>query len=194
MSEDQNPMKMKIIQSARTLFWKFGMKRVSIEEICREAGVSKMTFYKHFNNKNHLAMAILDIIQQEGIQQYQNIMKQSMPFHEKVEKTIQMKMEGTNDLSSEFYSDLHKNADPEVRAHFNKMYQENIQMILNDYTAAQKKGDIRKDIEPRFILYFLNHMIEMADNDQLQQMYKTPQDMIMELTHFFFYGIMPRDK
>ena len=78
--------------------------------------------------------------------------------------------------------------------HFQNIYQENIQMVLNDYLKAQKRGDIRKDIKPEFILYFLNHMITMTDDDQLSSLYSSPQDMIMELTNFFFYGILPRVK
>lgn len=192
MSDHQNPKKAQIIQSARTLFWKFGMKRVTIEEICREADVSKMTFYKYFDNKKHLVIAILDILQQEGIDKYRSIMQQNIPFVEKVRQTLQLKMDGTDNLSSEFFNDLHRNADPEVKTRFYKMFNENIQMILNDYIEAQKRGDIRKDIDPKFILYFLNHMVEITEDDKLSKIYSTPQDMIMELTNFFFYGIMPR--
>ncbi|MBL0024612.1 MAG: helix-turn-helix transcriptional regulator [Saprospiraceae bacterium] len=45
---------LKIITTAKKLFWKHGSSRVTIEELCREAGVSKMTFYRHFNNKNEI--------------------------------------------------------------------------------------------------------------------------------------------
>ena len=194
MSASQSSKQKQIIQTAKALFWKYGMNRVSVEEICREAGISKMTFYNYYKNKNDLAIAILDQIQDEGMQKYQATMNQKIPFVEKVKLSIQLKMEGTEALSSEFFSDLHKNAAPEVKAHFQKMYQESIQMVLNDYLKAQKRGDIRKDIKPEFILYFLNHMIDMAKDDQLLSMYNSPQEMIMELINFFFYGILPRSK
>ena len=48
-----------IQKSAKTLFWKYGMARVTVEEICREAGVSKMTFYRNFKNKNEVAKQVL---------------------------------------------------------------------------------------------------------------------------------------
>jgi AcrR family transcriptional regulator len=194
MSVSQRSKQKQIIETARALFWKYGMNRVSVEEICREAGISKMTFYNYYKNKDDLAIAILDVIQEEAMQKYQTIMNQKIPFVEKVKLSIQLKMEGTEALSSEFFSDLHKNAAPEVTAHFQKMYQENIQVVLNDYLKAQKRGDIRKDIKPEFILYFLNHIVDMAKDDQLLSLYDSPQDMIMELLNFFFYGILPRSK
>ena len=39
-----------LIQTGEALFIKHGMRRVTVEEICRQAGVSKPTFYKFFEN------------------------------------------------------------------------------------------------------------------------------------------------
>ena len=47
-----------LLQTGEALFIKHGMRRVTVEEICRQAGVSKPTFYKYFQNKAALARAI----------------------------------------------------------------------------------------------------------------------------------------
>ena len=187
-----NPKRTQILKTARALFWKFGIKRVSIEEICREANLSKMTFYKHFENKNDLVIAILKHLQNDAFQKYRDIMDQDIPFPEKIERSIQLKIEQTDNLSKEFFTDLHKNASEEVLAYFQSMYQEGIQLILQDYIEAQKRGEIRPDVKPEFIVYFLNQMITMSNDPELQALYKSPQEVIMELLRFFFYGILPR--
>ena len=64
-------------------------------------------------------------------------------------------------------------------------------MVLEDYLKAQKSGDVRPDIKPEFILYFLNYMFEMVRDEQLAKLYDSPQSLIMELVSFFFYGILP---
>ncbi|MDH5400751.1 MAG: TetR/AcrR family transcriptional regulator, partial [Cyclobacteriaceae bacterium] len=56
----QNRKYQAIFETAKELFWKYGIRRVTIEEICKEAGVSKMTFYKFFPNKVALANTILE--------------------------------------------------------------------------------------------------------------------------------------
>ena len=43
-----------IIESARKLFRKFGFKKVSMDEIAREAGVTKRTVYSYFDSKEDL--------------------------------------------------------------------------------------------------------------------------------------------
>ncbi|MCJ7812139.1 TetR/AcrR family transcriptional regulator [bacterium] len=192
MSVIQTQKQKQIVETARTLFWKYGMNRVSVEEICREARVSKMTFYHYYRNKNDLVMAILDLIKDEGMKKYKDIMNQDIPFTEKVRLSIQLKMEQTQDLSSEFFNDLNKNASPEITSYFQNIFEESVQLILNDYLQAQQCGDIRKDIKPEFILYFLNRMINMANDNSLLKLYNSPQEMILELTNFFFYGILPR--
>jgi len=51
MKTTSNPKREQILTTGKELFWKFGFKRVTIEEICKEAGVSKMTYYKFFTTK-----------------------------------------------------------------------------------------------------------------------------------------------
>ena len=192
MNEIKNAKQQQIVTTARTLFWKFGIKRVSIGEICREANVSKMTFYKHFTNKIELAKYIIDQMMDEVIVKYREIMELDIPFIEKVIKTIHLKMEYTDNLSQEFYGDILKNTEPELTEYLNIKRQHNLQTIINDYIEAQKQGDVRADIKPQFIIYFLNHLVEMCNDEKLLQLYDSPQDLIMELTNFFFFGILNR--
>ena len=49
---------------------------------------------------------------------------------------------------------------------------------------------MREDIKPEFILFFLNHMIGLLDKEKLAALYDSAQDLVMELTKFFFYGIL----
>ena len=120
MRDQKNPKRQQIVSTAKSLFLKFGIRRVSIEEICREAKVSKMTFYKHFNNKIDLAVFIYDQMSSEAMAEYQQIMAADIPFSEKVRKSIELKMKNTKELSQEFLTDFYINADSELVEFFNK--------------------------------------------------------------------------
>ena len=182
-----------ILIAAKELFWKYGFKRVTIEEVCREANVSKMTFYKHFKNKMELIKFLLNHIYDKAIKQYRDIMDSDIPFSEKVKKTIDLKLESSKDISNEFMNDYVRHANSEMVKFLNQKKDENLKMIVNDYLQAQKNGDIRKNIKPEFILYILNHLQEMIKDEQLKNIYNNPQDVIMEFTNFFFYGVLPRN-
>jgi AcrR family transcriptional regulator len=186
------PKKKQIMTAGKELFWKHGFKRVTVEEICAAASVSKMTFYKHFTNKMELVKAIMEKLTGETLERYEKIMNSDIPFTEKIELQLQMKMEGTTDLSSEFLDDLLIHGEPEIMQYMSDLSKRLLSIVHNDYIRAQKRGEIRKDVKPEFIIYFLNHIYDMLKDEQLLSMYRTPNELAMELTRFFFYGIVSR--
>ncbi|HEX9971872.1 MAG TPA: TetR/AcrR family transcriptional regulator [bacterium] len=190
--EIDNQKLQQIYSTAKTMFMRHGFKRVSIEEICREASVSKMTFYKLFSNKFDLLKFILEKMTADSYAEYREILGQDIPYSDKVTHMIQMKMKYTDELSPEFFNDLYKNAEPEIVDFWHQKTQEILQLVLEDLKAAQVQGDVRSEIKPEFILYFMNHIFEMVKDDRLVQLYDSPQALINEITRFFFYGILPR--
>jgi AcrR family transcriptional regulator len=185
---------MLIIKTSRDLFMRYGIKRVTVEEICETAGVSKMTFYKHFKNKLDLVLFILDVEIEEGINRYKRIMDQDVPYSEKAKEIIQMKLESSKDISQEMLKDLMSSAIPEVAELMQRISQKNLKLIFDDMVSAQKKGEIRPDINPKFIIYMLGQMQEMAADERVLSMYESPQTLISEITNFFFYGILSKEE
>jgi AcrR family transcriptional regulator len=185
--------KRQILETGKALFWKYGFKRVTIEEICAGASVSKMTYYKYFSNKMELVKAILENTMGETLEKYYSIMNSEIPFTEKIKKQIEMKMEGTADISPEFLDDLMVHGEPELVQYMGEISKKTLNIVYNDYTEAQKRGEIRKDLKPEFIIYFLNHMYDMLKDENLVKMYDSPNALAMELINFFFYGISNRD-
>ncbi len=191
MASTENQKYEQLLATARELFWKYGITRVTIEEICRTAEVSKMTFYKYFNNKTDLVKKLIDRIYTDSMNGYREIMDSDSEFHEKVRKMVLMKIEGTYDLSKEFLQDFYNKNDTELTSFLHKRTNEIMCIIKEDFAEAIRKGDIRSDIKPDFILYFLNKIIEMASDPELLKLYDSAQDMILEIINIFFYGILP---
>ena len=74
-----------IIKTAIDLFSRFGTKRVTVEEICKTAGVSKATFYKYFKNKLDLIRHIRDELIEIGFNKFDEISAMDIPYPEKIE-------------------------------------------------------------------------------------------------------------
>jgi hypothetical protein len=106
---------------------------------------------------------------------------------------IQLKREQVHTMSSEFFRDYVQSEDPELISFLQQLTQENLQILTNDFQKAQDDGDIRSDLKVEFIMYIMNHLVEMAQDDALLNMYEEPQDLVMEITNFLFYGILNRD-
>ncbi|MFO7933028.1 MAG: TetR/AcrR family transcriptional regulator [Bacteroidales bacterium] len=192
--EQNHPKREQILQTGKVLFWKFGFRRVTIEELCKEAGVSKMTFYKYFSNKMDLVKTIMRDFGTASLEKYRAIIDSDLPYPEKVLGMIRLKRDQTEAMSNEFFRDYTDLNDPEMVRLLEEMSAGTFEMFVKDLSDAQKAGDIRKDVKVEFILYFLNHMMEMIHDERLIAMYDNPQDLAMEIINFFFYGLLNRDK
>ncbi len=180
-----------IALTGKELFWKFGLKRVSIEEICAEASVSKMTFYKYFPNKVELAKTILQTIMEEALVKFKEIVESQLTFEQKVEQMMHMKMEGTRKMSVEFLNDIYANTENGLLP-FLQQYSNRSVAIFGDFLKqAQANGEIRQDVRIDFILYQMNLMMQTVNDKALLETYDSPNELIMENMRFLFYGMMP---
>ncbi|MBL4649530.1 MAG: TetR/AcrR family transcriptional regulator [Aureispira sp.] len=194
MSRDlENKKCQAILKTGKELFWKHGVKRVSIQEICTEAKTSKMTFYKFFDNKIDLAKTVLDLVFDESIKEYQAIMAQDISFVQKVKETLLAKSRSSQDISQEFIVDIYKNKDLGLLEYVHSKGEAILDLVLDDYQQAQKEGHVRPDIKREFMRYQLLKMREMVLDENLLAFYKNPQELTMELTNFFFYGLLVRE-
>ena len=181
-----------IYKTGKELFWKHGVKRVTIEEICEEAGVSKMTFYKFFPNKLEFAKTILEVEVGESLNIFEKVVHGDLSFTEKVKQMFMLKLEGAKGISIEFISDIYKNPDMGLQQLIEKQKQKSLGLFVDFLTDSQKKGLIRNDIKIDFILYYSNQMMQMFDDKQLVSKYDHPHDLIMEAMNFLFYGLLPQ--
>ncbi|WP_439184560.1 TetR/AcrR family transcriptional regulator [Carboxylicivirga taeanensis] len=177
--------------TGKELFWKYGLKRVSIEEICKEASASKMTFYKYFPNKIELAKSILKSLMELSIDQFEALINSDLTFEQKVEQMMHMKMEGTRNMSVEFLKDIYANTENGLLAFIQKYNDQSVAIFTDFLQQAQVNGEIRQDVRIDFILYQMNLMIQTVNDDALLGAYNSPGELIMENMRFLFYGMMP---
>jgi AcrR family transcriptional regulator len=187
-----NKSHLSILTTAKSLFWKHGIRRVSVEEICKEAGVSKMTFYRLFSNKGEVAKAVLVTVMNENMDKYRNIMLQDISFTEKINQLIKLKYDGTLEMSQEFFSEVYQSDEMNMRELLVEYQKNGLDAFMADLKNAQEQGWIKEDIKPEFILYILNKINEMLLDKKLLSIYTSTHETIMALTNFFFYGIIQK--
>lgn len=179
-----------IVEKAKELFWKYGIKKVSIKEICKKSGVSKMTFYRSFDNKIDLAKTVLELQFQQSIIDYQTLMSQPISFKEKMEQNILLKQKGLDEISEEFIKDIMETQEKILLDTIEQYSQKSMQMVLDDFRQAQIDGAMRSDIKPEFIQYFLYKSREMIKDPYLLNLYENRKELTMEITRLFFHGII----
>ncbi|MDD3011796.1 MAG: TetR/AcrR family transcriptional regulator [Bacteroidia bacterium] len=181
-----------IRETGQKLFWKHGIKRVTIEEICQTANTSKATFYKYFKNKNDLILHMLRVMFDEAMGKYVAITESGVNYEKKIEAILELKMAASDQMSPELYEELYVHPDKEIQNFLTEATTNTMQIVLKDMQESQKKGEIRDDLRPHFILWYLNKLTEMIKEENLPEHFGDPKEIIRETLTMFYYGVLAR--
>jgi len=181
-----------VMETARELFWKHGLKRVSVEEICEKAGVSKMTFYRHYANKTELAKAICLKVAEESRKQFSSIINdEATTPAQKLELIIKMELDATKEISREFLNDFYSSQETGMAEFIATLTARVWSEMITEFKTAQEKGRFRNDFKPEAFFIMSQKIVELVNNESFQRLFSTPQEMVLEMARMFAYGIMP---
>ncbi|GAK60773.1 regulatory protein TetR [Candidatus Vecturithrix granuli] len=177
-----------IVATAEELFLKHGLKRVSVEEICQKAGVSRMTFYRCFANKTVLMQHIWDRWIEDAYRKLDEVENMPIPFPEKLRLMQDYKLEMTAKMSTDFIEEVFRMDFYQTSAEAWK------QRVMQFLTDAQKRGDIRPEVRPELILVLLNKLTELVNDDSVKHLYADYVELTREIWNFFYYGLINRNE
>lgn len=180
-----------LVETARDLFRRYGLKRVSIGEVCKTAKVSKMTFYRFFKNKDALAINILDEEMTAVIDQIDEIMEGTVPFAEKLEGVMVAREKFMDLLGPDFLMDLLDDS-TEPGAYLMARRGEAMKRVRGHFENAQRNGEIRDDIRVDFIMIMADYFRVFLRDEKLNALYQKPSELMKEVTNFYHYGILGR--
>lgn len=183
--------KQQIDQKACELFWKYGFKKVSIDEICKKSNVSRKTFYTFYENKNALILYLYNKVIDETYAIYEGIIESDLTFSEKLEKIFNLKFESTKSISMEFINDFYNPDAGELTTFFNSTIERSLKFMRDFLSEAQKKGEINKDLNLDYIMYMMQKAIELCGSQKLMSMFPDAASLTRQVTQSIIYGIMP---
>lgn len=172
-----------IVRTAKRLFSRHGSKRVTIEELSREAGVSKVTFYKHFENKVDLVTTIRDEWMDEGFRKFDEINALDISFPEKIDLMTEWKVKVARRVNADFILELVSSDDTKER--FKRGY-------LGNIKAAQQKGEIRADIDPELYWMVIEKLGELVKDGSWKRVCPDAGQYQKQLRTLLFYGLLVR--
>lgn len=179
-----------IIQASFELFSTYGVDKVSLAEIAKNARVSPVTIYNYFGTKDELVRKVLfSFLEEEWARQIE-LMRSDLSFPQKIRKMMFGAILWTDKLNSSFIQQLLSD-DPEWKELVEKIYTEAVPELIQFIEHGKAQGYIDKDISSDTIFLYFNLIKEMKLTNLFKQSLQNPQT-IDELTHLFFYGILNR--
>lgn len=175
--------KKQIVDAAETLFNRYGSKRVTVEEICRQSRVSKMTFYKHFANKVTLVRHIRDVYVEEGFRKFDEIKALDIPFAQKIDHMTRWKIEFGTRINAEFIREMVSIDDVIADAK---------RRFLSNLVDARNNGEIRDDINPDFLWMVTEKLSELVKEGTWKEVFSDFSKYQYQARTLIFYGLLSR--
>ena len=170
-----------IFKAAEQLFNRYGIKRVTVEEICKTAEVSKMTFYKYFPNKMEILHHIWEGWIDEGCAILDKVDSLDISLPDKIDRMFKWKTDLLDKIGDVLLEDIMR---------LNLSLERSITRFFEFIINAQKRGEIRKDIKPEFLMTVLDRLYDLGNDEKLRSIYPNLLEFNREIKDFFWFGVM----
>ncbi|MCB9252879.1 MAG: TetR/AcrR family transcriptional regulator [Flavobacteriales bacterium] len=180
----------RIVEGCETLFRKYGIKSLSMDDIARELGMSKRTIYQFVNDKNDLVLKTFSHI-------LSNHKSRCNEIHKEIKNPVLEILEFTKEMSSQMkethpaiFFDLRK-YHPDAWQMFNGFSQEFIfQHIKDNLKKGIETGHYRNDLDVNIIPQLYICLIQNITNPEcfsnIEYNFNT---IYSEMIRYHFYGI-----
>ena len=184
-------MKERILAEAEQLFWKYGVRSVTMEDIAKPLGISKKTIYQHFTDKEDILYQVMQAkIAQDQSEMSCMAIETANPIEELM-MVMEMMRKNQHHVSPNLLIDIKRHY-PHASALFRlHMDQHIMKSILENIQKGISQGLYRDDIDPSILARMRVEQIELAfNNDFFPANQYSMLDVQRELIHHFVRGML----
>ncbi|MBI4378354.1 MAG: TetR/AcrR family transcriptional regulator [Nitrospinae bacterium] len=133
-------MKNRIIEAAEKMFYQYGYRKVTMDDIASDLGISKKTLYQYFKSKDAIASAVVKRLHHDIERLQKKARKEISDPIERFEEVIAEISSRITRIGSAFMSDIKKDI-PELW----KRCEEFREKDINEYIEGILKEGIKKE-------------------------------------------------
>lgn len=184
-------MKERILSEAERLFWRYGVRSVTMDDIARQLGISKKTIYQHFSDKEEILYQVLQEKMNEDAEEMRCKADETQNPIEELLIVLDMMRKKQGQVSPNLMIDIKRHY-PQAFALFRKYMDQHImKSILENIQNGISQSLYRDDINPTILARMRVEQIELAfNNDFFPVDQFTMLDIQRELIHHFVRGML----
>ena len=184
-------MKERILTASEQLFWKYGIRSVTMEDIAKGLGISKKTIYQHFTDKEDILYQVIQQKVDADMTEMNCMAVETANPIEELMMVMEMMRKNQHEVNPSLIIDI-KRYYPQAFGLFRRhMDQHIMKSILENIQKGISQGLYRSDINPAILARMRVEQIELAFNNDLFPADQYPMlDVQRELIHHFVRGML----
>lgn len=183
-------VKERILEISEELFFRFGIRSVTMDDIAKALGISKKTIYNHFKDKDEIVEGVAE-------QTLQRDKCESEKIHDRAKDPIDEIIQSTQ-LMRDMVANIHPALLFDLQKYHPKAWKQYIghkegfvKIVLRNITEGQQQRLYREDIEPEILARFRVESIDSAFNtDIFPPKQFSLIDVQLQLIDHFLRGIL----
>lgn len=172
-----------------SLVLKHGFKATKVQDICREAGVSKMTFYYYYTNKHEIVEDVITKFFDDTIESSKRIIEKDEPFHDKIMELVHWKADFVKTMSPEFVQELYLDGGKYVDI-MKDIMQRATALTYEFYSDGKAKGEINRTVDVKVIMFWMNIVSDMIIEGKFNHLFDDPKEMNRQIRDLMLYGVL----
>jgi AcrR family transcriptional regulator len=155
-----------ILQQVRRLYYRYGIKSVTMDDVAKHLSISKKTLYQYFTDKEDLVRNIVMLDYTNRHNFFQEIKNRNLNAIEELFEVYRMINTMFRDYNASMEYDIHKYY-PELFSQFRELRRKRMyDTMYNNMNKGKKEGLYRKELNSKIIARLLVFKVEnMFDND-----------------------------
>ncbi|MBA7599906.1 hypothetical protein ES703_06951 [subsurface metagenome] len=185
----------RILAAALSLFQRtHDVKRVSLEAIAREAGVSPTTIYNQFGTRETLVAEVAKALLGEILKMGRSFIKSDLPFPRKLTEIIAGKLDITSQVHGEILTKM-VSQDKTMTAFVEEAYRTEIKPLWREMLAdGKRQGYIDPALDDEaLIAYFDIIRTGYSARSELLENLSQNMGLLEQLTRIMCYGFLKKE-
>lgn len=191
-SSEENTVRQRIVTEARRHFFAYGFRRVTMDDLARELGMSKKTLYVHFCSKSELLKAVLlDKARDVEMDLGRITSDLSSDFLASLHQLLAAMQVHMGEIQPPFVRDIQREA-PEMFELVEQRRQDTIHRYFGKLVCdGRKSGIIRADIPTRLIVEIMLAAVQGIMNPQkMTELNLDPKTGFSAIITIIFEGVI----
>jgi AcrR family transcriptional regulator len=190
IGEIMENIKNRIFESCDKLYREFGVKKITVKQLCQEADINRVNFYKFFKDKYDCFFQWWLKQMDKHTEEMIKIFDSDASFTQKIDKFISQKKSHHSGYSQLFYTDLNilrPNDNPICQKKIEYINQRMIQFIISE---SEKMGIKQRFTADKLLCLYKRVMIDTMSDKEFSSFYSSVDDQSEDLLRFFFFGVI----
>jgi len=170
-----------ILDATDVLLWKFGYKKMTIDDLAREVGIGKGTVYLHFPSKEEIALSHIDRIIERLKKRLWEIADSSIPPEQKIKTMLVERVMYRFDAVQHYSTSLNEllaQLRPRLLERRRRYFEEEANVFARVLTQGKVEGVFAGDVkqEAQIFLTATNSLLpyslstdELGSRDELEE-------------------------